>query len=661
MSAKRKLRRKISSTLLRRLAEDDPKTPAPKADQRTGSTRNRPGSASSSRGGIKISAAAEAALENLRDEHNERYSAPGRRVDLGMLRAVYRRGAGAFSTSHRPSVTSRNQWALGRVKAFLRLVGKGERKKSYTTDDDLLPKEHPNYRAKEQVTEQLAERYEHIDFSPPDGVRQAAARALEVRAEKPPSQRGMTDVGLARARDLSNGKAISPETARRMLAYFNRHEVDKKGASWPEQGAGWQAWHGWGGDAGYAWSRKLVRQMDAADQKLTERPSYQAAFNEIALAEVDGLVVVVDDGQTMGRPFVTLSAGKVSSRLSGDLICDVTPEHLAEIKRVFDARRGADPVIIDWNHQSAPGGQSTPEESGALGEIAELRLSEDGRQLIAVPVYNQRGAEVVAAAGGTLWSSPEFFLGDVYARESGERTGSAQLLAVTLTPRPQQAASALERVTLSEEMNLMDVAEIEAIADLEQAKALLRQKDALVRELEDRLKASREEMAEDEDDAEEMAEANSDDEEKKEMGEYKRMSEQLTQANSAQAAQIKALSEQVEALAEKERATRRESEISALLRSGRISPAEREVAEHAWALAERGDGLFWQMFSRRPVEHTVSLSEIGHGASGEEITQATIAQRAQELANSESITFTEAYQRINRDEPALIKSAFGGF
>jgi phage I-like protein len=547
------------------------------------------------------------------------------------------------------------------VKAFLRLVGKGERKKSYTTDDDLLPKEHPNYRAKEQATEQLAERYAHIDFSPPDGVRKAASRALEVRAEKPPSQRGMTDVGLARARDLSNGKTISPETARRMLAYFSRHEVDKKGSSWPEQGAGWQAWHGWGGDAGYAWARKLVRQMDAADQKLTERPTYQAAFGEIALAEVDGLVVVVDDGQTMGRPFVTLSAGKVSSRLSGDLICDVTPEHLAEIKRVFDARRGSDPVIIDWNHQSAPGGQSTPEESGALGEIAELRLSEDGRKLIAVPVYNQRGAEVVAAAGGTLWSSPEFFLGDVYARESGERTGSAQLLAITLTPRPQQAASALERVTLSEEMNLMDVAEIEAIADLDQAKALLKQKDALVRELEARLKSSREEMAEDEDDAEEMAEASSDDEEKKEMGEYKRMSEQLTQANSAQAAQIKALTEQVQALAEKEATTRREAAINALLRSGRITPAEREVAERAWALSESGDPTFLNWINERPAEHAVSLSEIGHGASGEEITQATVAQRAQELANSESISFTEAYQRINRDEPALIKSAFGGF
>lgn len=108
-------------------------------------------------------------------------------------------------------------------------------------------------------------RYGHIDFTPPKGAQEAAARALEVRAEKPPSERGMTDVGIARARDLSNGRTLSPETVREMAVFFARHEVDKDGDTWGEQGPGWQAWHGWGGDAGYAWARKVVRQMDAVD------------------------------------------------------------------------------------------------------------------------------------------------------------------------------------------------------------------------------------------------------------------------------------------------------------------------------------------------------------------------------------------------------------
>ena len=99
-------------------------------------------------------------------------------------------------------------------------------------------------------------KYDGIDFTPPQGARDAAKRALDVREGKPASQKGMTPVGIARARDLMNGVKLSPDTVRRMKAFFDRHEVDKKGATWDEQGKGWQAWNGWGGDAGYAWARK---------------------------------------------------------------------------------------------------------------------------------------------------------------------------------------------------------------------------------------------------------------------------------------------------------------------------------------------------------------------------------------------------------------------
>jgi len=69
-------------------------------------------------------------------------------------------------------------------------------------------------------------RYDHIDFTPPAGVRAEAAKGLAWRDEY---GRGGTAVGVARARDLSNGVKISPETARRMKAYFDRHEIDKQG------------------------------------------------------------------------------------------------------------------------------------------------------------------------------------------------------------------------------------------------------------------------------------------------------------------------------------------------------------------------------------------------------------------------------------------------
>lgn len=113
----------------------------------------------------------------------------------------------------------------------------------------------------------VAAKYDHIDFSPPQGVRDEAEKGLAWREEY---GRGGTEVGVARARDLSNGRNVSPDTAKRMYSYFARHESDKKGQGWsPGQdgfpSAGRIAWALWGGDAGEAWAGKLVRQMMAAD------------------------------------------------------------------------------------------------------------------------------------------------------------------------------------------------------------------------------------------------------------------------------------------------------------------------------------------------------------------------------------------------------------
>jgi len=122
-----------------------PQTPAKPSERRTGSTRNPKGTASGERGGIKLSEANIKTLEGYRDKHNEKVgNAKGKKANLGALKAVFRRGAGAFSTSHRPSVRSRDQWALGRVKAYLKLLSSGRpANPKYTTDYDLLPAGHP--------------------------------------------------------------------------------------------------------------------------------------------------------------------------------------------------------------------------------------------------------------------------------------------------------------------------------------------------------------------------------------------------------------------------------------------------------------------------------------------------------------------------------------
>ena len=116
-------------------------TPAPKKDQVKGSEANPKGSADG-KGKIKFDAKTEASLAAKVAEHNAK-APKGRKATLGMLKAVYRRGAGAFSVSHRPGMT-RNQWAMGRVNAFLRLLKSGKpARAAYTTDNDLLPASHP--------------------------------------------------------------------------------------------------------------------------------------------------------------------------------------------------------------------------------------------------------------------------------------------------------------------------------------------------------------------------------------------------------------------------------------------------------------------------------------------------------------------------------------
>ena len=95
-------------------------------------------------------------------------------------------------------------------------------------------------------------------FIPPVEVQANARRALEVRAQKPPSERGMIEEGLSRARDLSNGRALPLDTIKRMYSFFQRHEVDKQGSTWSTYGKGWQAWMGWGGDAGHRWVRRIL-------------------------------------------------------------------------------------------------------------------------------------------------------------------------------------------------------------------------------------------------------------------------------------------------------------------------------------------------------------------------------------------------------------------
>jgi HK97 family phage prohead protease len=123
------------------------RAPAPASDQIQGSDENEPDSAQGAGGSVTFSEATTTALRNKVTEHNDKMAEQNKpdytRTTLGQLKAVYRRGSGAYSTSHRPGI-SRAAWSMARVNAFLYLLRNGRPENpNYVTDNDLLPEGHP--------------------------------------------------------------------------------------------------------------------------------------------------------------------------------------------------------------------------------------------------------------------------------------------------------------------------------------------------------------------------------------------------------------------------------------------------------------------------------------------------------------------------------------
>ena len=119
------------------------KTPAPKKDRVFGSDKNKVGSAASKESAKKInlSDGIITTLSNKAKEYNEDNS--GNKVTLNTLKAVMRRGMGAYSTSYRPTITggapnSRQAWGFARVNKFLKKKSGEKVKAAYVQDDDLL-------------------------------------------------------------------------------------------------------------------------------------------------------------------------------------------------------------------------------------------------------------------------------------------------------------------------------------------------------------------------------------------------------------------------------------------------------------------------------------------------------------------------------------------
>ena len=139
-----------------------------------------------------------------------------------------------------------------------------------------------------------------IDTVPTSSMAEEAKRGLELRKK---FNRGGTMVGVARANQLVAKERLSISTVKRMYSFFSRHEVDKRaeGFRQGEEGypsAGKIAWLLWGGDSGFAWSKRKRQQiMTEEDKEFALQDHVESKEDEKALsgAVKEGLQKKVDD------------------------------------------------------------------------------------------------------------------------------------------------------------------------------------------------------------------------------------------------------------------------------------------------------------------------------------------------------------------------------
>lgn len=121
-----------------------------------------------------------------------------------------------------------------------------------------------------------------VSYKPNAAMMAEAERGLAWRRE---FGRGGTAVGIARARDISNGVNLSRETVQRMSSYFARHEIDKQAEGFRPDEKGYPsngriAWALWGGDPAQTWAENILaaersQQVDTKETTQTEQTETQ--------------------------------------------------------------------------------------------------------------------------------------------------------------------------------------------------------------------------------------------------------------------------------------------------------------------------------------------------------------------------------------------------
>jgi phage I-like protein len=138
--------------------------------------------------------------------------------------------------------------------------------------------------------------------------------------------------------------------------------------------------------------------------------------------------------------------------------------------------------------------------------------------------------------------------------------------------------------------------------------------------------------------------------------EAKAMSEASAVALNEMSAKIATLSEQVAKLSQEKHIAERKNAIDALLNTGKISVAEKSLAEQAYDM-KGSNNAFWAMFSERKANQAVNLSEIGHASTAKPVS---LSERVEQIKKEKGITFAQALDLLRTQHATEYNSFFGG-
>lgn len=143
-------------------------------------------------------------------------------------------------------------------------------------------------------------KYSHIDFSPPQSVKNAYKRGIELH-ENGKTGSGIEASTVSMAKKLSSGSAVSPEWARKGNRFWARNE---RFLNEPKDSPAYASAMLWGGRPGMSWFRKLYKQMESAEKKASN-----SGIQANVVKEEDGeWFVFSEKGKRLSKGYPTKEA-----------------------------------------------------------------------------------------------------------------------------------------------------------------------------------------------------------------------------------------------------------------------------------------------------------------------------------------------------------------